>query len=619
MATASKHVLSQTKKIKTLKRSPPPVATDDIRPLMGNEGIARGVWEAGATVASAYPGTPSTEILEAIGRFPAADIEANWATNEKVAFDVAIGASFAGERAFVAMKHVGLNVALDSLMSITYIGVNGGLVAAICDDPGIHSSQNEQDTRLVGRLAQVPVLEPSDAQEGVDFCREAFDISEQFDTPAILRSTTRLSHTRSLVKHGPRRSPANFGFREDPTKNVIIPAHARQRHPLVLERERKLIEFASTSPLNRWEPGHTKFGIVTCGLSYAYVKEVVPEVSVLKLGMTHPLPDDLLRDFCASVDRVLVVEELEPVIEDAIRKLGFEVDGKCFFPRVGEFSPSVVRAGLEQAGLLEKRDSREDMGLNPDPLARPPVLCAGCPHTTSYMALRAVNARVTGDIGCYTLAAIEPLKAIDTCVAMGSCIGNAIGIAKAGAETRPIVATLGDSTFLHAGVPPLIDAVYNKSDITVMILDNHTVAMTGGQDHAATGVTLRGEQTERVDFEQLVKAVGVKWVKKIDSYNLALLYQTVREAVEFKGVSVVIADRPCVLDPIKIKGDAFGVKTSSCTGCQSCMNIGCPAISWDKKLYDGHHTVHIDPTTCVGCSICAQVCPSDAIFLIDAG
>lgn len=585
----------------------------DVKPLMGNEAIARGVWEAGVRVASAYPGTPSTEILENVARFPEQDIKAEWATNEKVALDVAIGASFAGVRAFVAMKHVGLNVASDSLMSMTYIGVNGGLVLVVCDDPGIHSSQNEQDTRLLARLAMVPVLEPSDAQEALDFVKQGYDISEQFDTPVIVRSTTRLSHTRSLVRVGERVVPISKGFVDNITKNVMVPSHARIRHPRLIERERDLAEFFNSSDLNRWERGGTEYGIITCGISYSYVKEVASDASVLKLGASYPLAEALIREFCESVDRVLVIEELEPVIEETVRKLGFEVEGKSLFPRVGEFSPSVVREGLVSAGLLPVAKSAP--GLSPEPLARPPVLCSGCPHTSSYMALRAINARVAGDIGCYTLAAIEPLKAIDTCVAMGSSIGNAVGMYKAGTENRPIVATIGDSTFIHAGIPPLIDAVYSRADITVLLLDNHTTAMTGGQDHAGTGVNLRGKQTERVDFEQLIHSLGVKWVRKVDSYNLGNLYKCLQDAVRHKGVSVIISDRPCVLDPVKIKGTSFTVRAESCVGCQSCMNLGCPALSWSGELYDGHNKVEINQLECMGCSLCAQVCPSDAIYL----
>jgi indolepyruvate ferredoxin oxidoreductase, alpha subunit len=580
-------------------------------PLMGNEAIARGVWEAGVKVASAYPGTPSTEILENIGEFPESDIEAEWATNEKVAMDIAIGGSFAGVRSFAAMKHVGLNVALDSLMSMTYIGVNGGLVIAVCDDPGIHSSQNEQDTRLLAQLAMIPVLEPSDAQEALEFTRLSFELSEKFDTPVIVRSTTRLSHTRSQVRLGSRQEIEPKQFNEDPTKNVMIPSHARQRHPHLLKREENLMDHFSRDVINRIETGSEEYGIVTSGICYSYVKEVAPEASVLKLGATWPLSNELLKEFCNSVKRVLVVEELEPVIENAIQRLGLAVEGKSLFPRTGEFSPDIVRQGLENAALLPKK-KRKEIPVT-EVLTRPPVLCAGCPHTSGYMAIRANNARVAGDIGCYTLAAIEPLRSIDTTVAMGSSIGNAVGMWKAGTQTQPIVATIGDSTFLHGGIPPLIDAVYNQADITVVLLDNHTVAMTGGQDNPATGITLRGKETERINLEQLVTAIGVKWVRVVDSYNLGNLYQQMQEAIRFRGVSVVISDRPCVLDPVKIKGPAFVVQAVSCTGCQSCMNLGCPALVWTDEMFEGHHKVDIDGELCMGCSICAQICPTDAI------
>jgi indolepyruvate ferredoxin oxidoreductase alpha subunit len=582
-----------------------------LRPLTGNEAIARGAWEAGVRVAAAYPGTPSTEILESLARFPAEDLHAQWSTNEKVALDVAIGASFAGRRALAAMKHVGLNVAADAFMSLTYIGVNGGLVLVVCDDPGIHSSQNEQDTRLYGILGNVPVLEPADAQEALDFTRLAFELSERFDTPVILRSTTRLSHTRSAVRLGRREEPPPRGFVDRPAKNVMIPAHARQRHPMLLERERALQDYLAGAPITRWERGSASYGVITAGLCYEYVREALPpEVSVLKLGASWPLPEALLVDFCASLDRVFVVEELEPVIEREARALGLAVEGKALFPRVGELSTELVRAGFEKAGLLEP--VARPQGWAPQPLTRPPVLCAGCPHMTAFMAVRALEARVAGDIGCYTLAALDPLRGIDTTVAMGSSIGNAIGIAKAG-ETRPVVATIGDSTFLHAGLPPLIDAVYNDADITVMLLDNHITAMTGGQDHPGTGKTLRGEPAPQVDYEALIRAVGVKWVRKVDSYDLAQLYQTLREAAAYKGVAVVITDRPCVLDPVRIKGPSYIVDQAACNACQSCMNLGCPALTWSEGSFEGRHKVKIDPALCIGCSLCAQVCAMDCI------
>ncbi len=582
-----------------------------IRAMTGNEAIARGAWEAGVRVAAAYPGTPSTEILESLAAYPVEEVDAQWSTNEKVACDVAIGASFAGVRALTAMKHVGLNVAADALMSQTYIGVNGGLVLVVCDDPGIHSSQNEQDTRLYGRLAMVPVLEPADAQEALEYTRRAFELSERFDSPVIVRSTTRLSHTRSLVRVGERKEPECRGFLEDPSKNVMIPTHARARHPLLLERVAKLREFFDCPEWTLWERGGSACGIITMGTAYTYVKEVLPDASILKLTASFPLPDRIVADFCRSVERVFVVEELEPVVEDEVRAMGFDVAGKAYIPRVGELSPEIVRAGFEQAGVLERAPEAADWQI--EPMVRPPVLCAGCPHISSYMALRALDVRVAGDIGCYTLAAVAPLKSIDTCVAMGSSIANAQGMAKAGAERKSIVATIGDSTFLHSGIPPLIDAVFNKANITVLLLDNQITAMTGGQDHPGTGRTLRGEETYRVDFEELIRAIGVKWIKKVDSYDIGAMYRTVREAIDHKGVSVVISDRPCVLDPVKIRGPAMVVHAQNCTACQACMNLGCPALLWSDEWHDGHHKVKIDATACIGCALCPQVCPTDCI------
>ena len=585
--------------------------TKDVRPLTGNEAIARGAWQAGVKVAAAYPGTPSTEILESLATYPAEDLHAQWSTNEKVALDVAIGASFAGRRALAAMKHVGLNVAADAFMSVTYIGVNGGLVLAVCDDPGIHSSQNEQDTRIYGSLATVPVLEPSDAQEALDFTQLAFELSEQFDTPVIVRGTTRLSHTRSPVEIGARKEPPAREFIEQPSKNVMIPAFARPRHSAVLEREARLKAYLAESPINRWEAGDTRFGVITAGTCYPYVREVLPNANVLKLGASWPLPEDLLRRYCGSVDRIFVVEELEPVIEKEVRALGFKIEGKCYFPRTGELSPELVRAGFEQAGILEPRPKRND-AWTPEPLVRPPVLCAGCPHTSSFMAVRATGARVAGDIGCYTLACLDPLRGMDTTVSMGSSIGNAVGMAKAG-ETKPVVATIGDSTFLHAGIPQLINAVYNQANITVLLLDNHITAMTGGQQHPGTGKTLVGEDAPQVDYETLVRAVGVKWVRKVDPYDLAATHHALRDAINYRGVAVLIADRPCVLDPVKIKGPPFEVVTEQCNACQACMNIGCPAITWSDQSYEGRHKVQIDHSLCIGCTLCAQVCAVDCI------
>lgn len=588
-----------------------------LRPLTGNEAIARGAWEAGVRVAAAYPGTPSTEILESLAGYPAEDVHAQWSTNEKVALDVAIGASFAGSRALAAMKHVGLNVAADSFMSQTYIGANGGLVIAVADDPGIHSSQNEQDSRIYGQFGFALVLEPSDAQEALEFTRLAFDLSEQLDTIAILRTTTRLSHTRSPVRVGERQTREPKGFNPLPSKNVMIPAHARGRHQAILEREQAIQAYLEDAPINRIEAGDAltpdgrRIGVITAGTCYPYVREVMPRARVLKLGASWPLPTRLLRSFADSVDLLVVVEELEPVIERELNMLGLATIGKDFLPRVGEFSPEVLRAGLAKAGVLPAPATLAP-AWTPQPILRPPVLCAGCPHTSTFMAVRASGARVAGDIGCYTLAALDPLRGLDTSVAMGCSIGVAAGMARGG-EPRPVIATIGDSTFLHSGLPALIDAVYNNAHITVMLLDNHITAMTGGQDHPGTGKTLRGEPAPRVDYESLVRAIGVKWVRKIDSYDLAAMYQTLREAIAYRGVSVLISDRPCVIDPVKIKGPSLRIDEHLCNACQSCMNLGCPAMTWSDQTFEGRHKVTIDPALCVGCTLCAQVCTVDCI------
>ncbi len=509
------------------------------------------------------------------------------------------------------MKHVGLNVASDALMSQSYIGVHGGLVMIVCDDPGIHSSQNEQDSRLFGRFAQVPVFEPSDAQEALDFTKAAFDISERFDTPVIVRSTTRISHTRSPVLVSERITPEDKPFNAEVSKNVMVPGHARVRHPIVIDRLERLAEELETSDLNRLEMGSSKLGIITSSMSYVYVKENLPEASVLKLGLSFPLPKKLIQDFCAKHDRVIVVEELEPVIENEIKTWGLKVEGKEFFPRTGELSPEQVRISFEQAGVLEPE--ADAMGPQFEPLIRPPVLCAGCPHAMSYTAIRSLDVRVAGDIGCYTLAVGDPLTAIDTTVAMGSSIANATGMYLAGSEEKPIVATIGDSTFIHSGIPPLIDAVYNQANITVILLDNHITAMTGGQENPGTGKTLRGEQTHQVNFEEMIRACGVEWIERVDSYDAGSMLHTMREAIAYRGVSVLIADRPCVLDPVKIKGPSMSVDAKDCNACQGCMNLGCPALIWSDEWYEGRHIVKIDPSACIGCSVCAQFCPTGAI------
>ena len=586
--------------------------------LLGNEAIALGALHAGVTVATGYPGTPSTELIEYLARIAGKDVQVGWATNEKVALDEGIGASLAGARALVTMKHVGLNVALDAWMVSPFVGVGGGLVVFVADDPGMHSSQNEQDTRVLAAFAGVPVFEPSDSQEAYDFTRAAFAASEAWDTPVLIRSTTRVSHSRSRVVVGAVEETPKSRFERHPEKYVMLPGNARKRHAEHLLRLGLLGEWVEGHPVNRVEPRSRSLGVVTGGASYNYVREVLPEASVLKLGVMFPIPEQMITDFAATVDRLIVVEELEPYLEDGVRRLGLAVEGKKWFPRAGELSPSAVRAGSEAAGMIPA-SSRPDMGSAPASTPRPPVLCPGCPHTTPFLVLRELDAIVAGDIGCYTLAAGEPLKAMDTCLAMGSSIGVAVGMAKAGPSSRPIVATIGDSTLLHGGIPALIDAAYNDSDITVVILDNGTTAMTGGQPNAASGTGIHGGPTAKVDFLALCRSIGVKSVVVVDPYDLGGTHRALLGAVRKRGLSVVITTRPCREMPIKLRGRVYEVDPGACNGCQLCMDLGCPGLSWDLLGGDDHRLVGIDPDRCSGCTVCAQLCPQQAIHPAGAG
>ncbi|HZD24479.1 MAG TPA: indolepyruvate ferredoxin oxidoreductase subunit alpha [Acidimicrobiia bacterium] len=576
--------------------------------LSGNEAIARGAYEAGVRVAAAYPGTPSTEVVQSIVQYP--DVDARWSPNEKVALDVALGASLGGARAMVAMKHVGLNVASDTLMTASYTGVGAGLVVVCADDPGMHSSQNEQDNRLYARFAGIPLLEPADSAEAVAYTKVAFEISESYDTPVLLRTTTRVSHNRGVVEIGSREEHPVSGFARDPAKYVMLPAFARRRRPIVLQRLKRLTAAVEEGLLISENGTDTSLGVVTAGIAYHYLREVLPEARVLKLGLTHPLPIDRIKSFAATVDRVLVIEELEPVMEQEMRAAGIEVEGKKFFAQVGELSPERVRHGLVTAGVGEP-------GPAPPPelatVARPPVLCPGCPHMAPFLAMRRLGAVVTGDIGCYTLAALEPLAAMDTCLAMGASIGMAVGLAASGGAGAPVAATIGDSTFLHSGIPALMEAVYNKADITVVILDNGTVAMTGGQEHPGTGITLRGEETQPVDLVGLCRALGVEDVEVVDPYDLAATHLAIEGAMGRPGTSVVITNRPCVEAPVKVRDRPFEVVSSACTACQLCMNLGCPSILWSEEIHEGRPKVVINPITCTGCTLCAQVCIPGAI------
>lgn len=589
------------------------------RVLLGNQAIARGAYEAGVMVAAGYPGTPSTEILETLAQWDGVYVE--WSPNEKVALDVALGASLGGARALAAMKHVGLNVAADTLLSAAYTGVGAGLVIVSADDPGMHSSQNEQDNRLYARFAGLPLLEPADSADAKAFTAFAFDLSEAYDTPVLVRTTTRVNHGSGVVaiggraSAGPERPPR--AFRRDPAKYVMLPAHARARHPILLDRLARLAEAAEISPFNAVELRDRRVGVVTGGIAFQYVREVLPEASVLRLGFSFPLPMRRIRDFAAAVDRLFVVEELEPVMEEALRAAGLPVEGKAYFPRTGELTPDLVREGFIRAGALPA-PSRPPAPASPAS-PRPPVLCAGCPHSVPYMALRQLGAVVAGDIGCYTLAALPPLGAIDTTVAMGSSIGMAIGLARSGGAGGPVVATLGDSTFLHSGIPALLDAVYNRTPITVLILDNGTTAMTGGQPHPATGRTIRDESVPRTDLVALCRALGVEWVQVADPYDVGATHRILEAAVAHPGVSVVITNRPCVEAPVKIRRPPFAVIAEACTACQACMAIGCPALAWTAEQYDGRAKVSIESELCSGCAVCPQLCPTGGIVLNPPG
>lgn len=584
--------------------------------LSGNEAIARGAYESGVKVAAAYPGTPSTEILESLGTYSISHVE--WSPNEKVALETAMGAAFGGARALAVMKHVGVNVAADPLFTLSYTGLRGGLVLVTADDPEMHSSQNEQDNRHYARFAKVPMLEPSDSQEAKDFTRLAFDLSERFDTPVMLRTTTRVSHSKSIVglaePSGPAVPPK---LAKDPVKYVMLPANARKRHPVVEKRMENLARFAETFPENRIEWGEKKVGIITSGISYEYAREVMPEASFLKLGMVYPLPKEMIKSFASQVEKLFVVEELDPFIEEQVRALGIEVAGKSSFPLCGELNPSLVEKGLQNLpSLLQEQTSPK---LPP----RPPIMCPGCPHRGIFSILSKLKLFVTGDIGCYTLGFLPPLSAIDTCVCMGASIGHAMGLDKALGEEAlgRVVAVIGDSTFLHSGITGLLNVVYNRGAVTVIILDNHTTAMTGRQDHPGTGFTLSGGEASQVDMVKLAKALGVKNVKVVNPYDLAATERVIKREVRRPEPSVIISRAPCVLSRREraVSGEALFVNPDVCAGCRSCLRLGCPAIAWTKeegvnaqgKKRKGR--AMIDSSLCNGCTLCAQVCKLGAI------
>lgn len=576
------------------------------RLMIGNEAIARGAFEAGVTVATAYPGTPSTEIVSTLAK--SEEIYTEWAPNEKVAMEVGAGASIAGARTLVAMKHVGVNVAADPLYTFAYTGVNGGLVIISADDPGMHSSQNEQDNRGYGRFAKIPVIEPADSQEAKDFTRAGFDISEQFDTPVMLRVTTRLSHSQTLVEEGIRQEVPLKDYKKNAPKYVMLPGFARGRHVEVEKRMDKLREFAEETPFNRIEWGDKSLGIITSGVSYQYVKEVLPAVSVLKLGLVNPLPRKMITSFAEQVDRLVVVEELEPVIEEQVKSWGIAVEGKELFTLLGEYSPKMIEEKL--AG----RKAGTGYGLDGEVPPRPPLMCPGCPHRGVFHTLNKMKLTVMGDIGCYTLGALSPLDGVDACVCMGASIGMALGMEKARGEdyANKVVAVIGDSTFVHSGITPLIDIVYNQGTSTVIILDNDTTAMTGHQDHPATGKTIRNEVTRKLDIEALVRAIGIENVQTVDPLDLTALKTALQEELQRREPSVIIAKRPCALLKRTTVNDKYYVDPELCKGCKLCIKIGCTGIQF---LNDTKKAVFTD--TCVGCGLCAQVCTLDAVKKVE--
>ncbi len=570
--------------------------------MLGNEAVARGLYEAGCAFVSSYPGTPSTEITEAIAKYP--EVYAEWAPNEKVAMESAFGACLAGKRSFCGMKHVGLNVAADPLFTIGYTGVNAGMVIAVADDAGMHSSQNEQDSRHYARSSKIPMLEPADSAEGLAMAKLAYDLSEEFDTPVLLKMCTRVAHSQSVVEPAERITPPEKPYEKNGAKYIMMPGNAKRRHPVVEERTKALIAYAETTPLNRIEAGKDKsMGIITSSTSYQYVKEALGDTyPVLKLGMIWPMPEQKIRDFAASVDQLVVVEELDGFIETHCKELGLSVKGKELFSLIDELNQNIVAAQLGKA---------PDVGaVLPEPIpARPPVMCAGCPHRGLFYTLNKLKLTVLGDIGCYTLGAVPPLAAIDTTICMGASVSGLHGFNKAsgGAMEGKTVAVIGDSTFMHSGVTGLINIAYNESNSTVIILDNSITGMTGHQQNPTTGYNLKGDPCTKIDLESLCRSVGIRRVRVVDPYNLKECEDAVKEELAAAEPSVIISRRPCALLKYVKHKAPLTVDTGKCVGCKSCMKIGCPAIS----IVEGK--ARVDNTLCVGCGVCQQLCPVDAL------
>lgn len=574
--------------------------------MLGNEAIARGAYEAGVKVSAAYPGTPSTEISENLVKYKDS-LYCEWSPNEKVATEVAIGASVAGVRAMSCMKHVGFNVAADPTYTVSYMGVNGGLVIVVADDPGLYSSQNEQDTRMVARAAQLPVIEPSDSAEAKEFIKIAFDLSEQFDRPFVYRTTTRLAHSQGLVELNERKEIEDKPYEKNIRKNVMMPGNAKLRHVEIEKRNQELAEAANTLPFNRVEMNDTKIGVITSGIPYQYVKEALPDASVLKLGMVNPLPRKMIEDFASKVDTLYIVEELDPVIEEQVKSWGIKAIGKEIFTVQGEYSANMIRQAILKEELEISKPAQAP--------GRPPILCPGCPHRGVYYVLNKLKIHAAGDIGCYTLGAVAPLSVVDTTICMGASISSLHGMEKAKGKEyiKNWVAVIGDSTFLHTGVNSLMNMMYNKATGTVIILDNSTTGMTGHQDHAATGKTLQGDPTYAIDIPALCRAIGVKNVVEVNARDIQAVEKAVKEEIAKDEVSVIITKTPCVLLD-KSKKPLYQTHTDKCKKCGMCMKPGCPAMT---KNADG--TVSIDDTMCTGCGLCASLCKFDAIELVKEG
>ncbi len=570
--------------------------------MLGNEALARGLYEAGCSFVSSYPGTPSTEITEFAAKY--AEIYAEWAPNEKVAMESAFGASLAGKRSFCGMKHVGLNVAADPLFTISYTGVNGGMLIGVADDPGMHSSQNEQDSRHYAKAAKIPMLEPSDSAEAIEFAKLGYELSERFDTPVMIKMCTRIAHSQSVVEASERMEPKQRLYEKNPAKYIMMPAYAKQRHPIVEARTRSLISFAETASCNRMEPGtETKLGIITSSTCYQYVREVCGEdVSVLKLGMIWPMPEQLLREFCERVDKVIVVEELDGFIEAHCKSLGLNVIGKELFSNIGELSQNAVADALG----LETEKGRCLGAAIPN---RPPVMCAGCPHRGLFYILSKLKVNVIGDIGCYTLGAAAPLNAVDSVICMGASVSGVHGFNKANdhASEGQTVAVIGDSTFMHSGMTGLVNIAYNDSNSTVIILDNSITGMTGHQQNPTTGYNLKGDPAAKIDLEALCRAMGIEHVRVVDPYDLKNTEDVIRHELAVDAPSVIISRRPCALLKYVKHNKPLCVDAEKCIGCKMCMKVGCPAISMENGK------AKVDATLCTGCSVCMQLCKVGAL------